>query len=200
MKILLIAPHVDDIEFAAGGSVARWIREGHDLFYILFSTAQESNPGFDMYKENQEALKILGIKEMYHEEIPVRYFPDYRQQILESLISLKEEQKPDLVVIPSISDWHQDHRTVGKECVRAFKDVNAIAYLHIWNCQDFRLNYYVKITESDLNLKIKALSAYKSQQKRKYFDVNIIKEIANIHGFLSQSKYAEGFDLLSWRE
>ena len=64
-KILVLAPHTDDGEFGCGGSVARVIREGKDVYYAAFSTAEESVPDpwpKDILKtEVKEEKKRLGI-------------------------------------------------------------------------------------------------------------------------------------------
>ena len=41
-KILILAPHTDDGELGCGGSIARFIEEGENVFYAAFSTAEES--------------------------------------------------------------------------------------------------------------------------------------------------------------
>ena len=41
-KILILAPHTDDGELGCGGSIARFIEEGKDVYYVAFSTAEES--------------------------------------------------------------------------------------------------------------------------------------------------------------
>jgi LmbE family N-acetylglucosaminyl deacetylase len=33
MRILVVMAHPDDPEFAAGGTIARWTQEGHEVIY-----------------------------------------------------------------------------------------------------------------------------------------------------------------------
>jgi N-acetylglucosamine malate deacetylase 1 len=66
-KILILAPHTDDGELGAGGSIDRFIKEGNQVYYAAFSTAEQSLPA-DMpedtlAKEVREATKVLGIPE-----------------------------------------------------------------------------------------------------------------------------------------
>ena len=35
MKILVITAHPDDVDFGAGGTVATWVSEGHEVVYCL---------------------------------------------------------------------------------------------------------------------------------------------------------------------
>ena len=41
-NILILAPHTDDGEFGCGGTIAKLIKEGKNVSYIAFSTAEES--------------------------------------------------------------------------------------------------------------------------------------------------------------
>jgi len=66
-RVLILAPHTDDGEFGCGGSVARFVEEGKEVYYAAFSTAEESVPDpwpKDILKtEVKEATKRLGIPE-----------------------------------------------------------------------------------------------------------------------------------------
>ena len=42
--VLALSPHTDDAEFGAGGTLARWIEEGKEIFYVAFSIAEKSVP------------------------------------------------------------------------------------------------------------------------------------------------------------
>ena len=42
--ILVLAPHSDDGEFGCGGTIAKFVEEGKEVFYLTFSTAKESVP------------------------------------------------------------------------------------------------------------------------------------------------------------
>ena len=38
-RVLVMSPHTDDAELGCGGTMARWIGEGAELFTAAFSTA-----------------------------------------------------------------------------------------------------------------------------------------------------------------
>ena len=44
MKYLLLAPHTDDVELGCGGTVKKLLSQGHDLYWVVFSTAEDSVP------------------------------------------------------------------------------------------------------------------------------------------------------------
>jgi LmbE family N-acetylglucosaminyl deacetylase len=61
--IIVLAPHTDDGEFGCGGAINKWIEEGHEVYYVAFSSAEKSVPeGFPkniLKKEVREATGIL---------------------------------------------------------------------------------------------------------------------------------------------
>ena len=65
-KILILAPHTDDGELGCGGSIARFIEEGKNVFYAAFSTAEQSVepelPNNILEIEVKAATNKLGIK------------------------------------------------------------------------------------------------------------------------------------------
>ena len=106
-KILILAPHTDDGEFGCGGSVARFIDEGKEVYYVAFSTAEESVP--DPWPKNilktevKEATKRLGIPNdhLIIYNFKVRELSYHRQKVLEELVKIKNNICPDLVFLPS---------------------------------------------------------------------------------------------------
>ena len=96
-KILVLAPHTDDGEFGCGATIAKYIEEGKDVYYVAFSTCEESVPeGFPkniLEIEVKKATKELGIKpeNLIIKNYPVRRFSEHRQDILEDLVALRKQ-------------------------------------------------------------------------------------------------------------
>ena len=138
-RVLVLAPHTDDGEIGCGASIARFSEEGKEVHLAAFSTAKASIPSGlpeDITeKEVREASRILGIQadHVYLFDFPVRRFPEYRQEILQEMIRLREEISPDLVFLPSPTDIHQDHQVVANEGLRAFKSHTILGYEQPWN-------------------------------------------------------------------
>src|SRR5574344_1862196 len=103
--VYVLAPHTDDGELGAGGTISKLIEMGADVYYFAFSTAETSVPeGFpkDILKtEVINATTKLGIKKdnviIYNYE--VRKLNYARQEILEDLIKHRNDLKPDLVLM-----------------------------------------------------------------------------------------------------
>lgn len=205
-KILLLSPHPDDIEFGCGASIARWVREGHEIHLLIFSPCNRSMPvGFqenELYRESEKACQILGIDEsnIVRHAFPVRDFPEQRQAILEKLIEYRKSYYPDLVVLPNSKDIHQDHQTIYQEGLRAFKHSSVIGYELPWNSLEFRSNYHSSVTKKDLNKKFKAIQQYKTQHHRPYFDEDFFTGLARMRGTQINQDFAEAFELIRWIE
>ena len=168
-KVLVLAPHTDDGELGAGGYISKLVDEGAEVFYMAFSTAEESVPeGFpkDILKtEVVAATKVLGVKEenVIIFNYQVRKLNYARQEILEELIRFKRLHKDiDLLLIPSIKDIHQDHSTIAMEGIRAFKTKSIFSYELIWNNLSFDTQAYISLEEKHIDKKVNALKEYKS--------------------------------------
>ena len=153
-RVLVLAPHTDDGEFGCGGTMARLVETGADVRYVAFSIATKSLPeGFPpdtLAREVREATAELGIPEanLTVHDFDVRTFPDRRQDILELLIALWEEWRPDAVFQPSLHDIHQDHQVVAAEGLRAFKRTTILGYEIPWNNFDFAYQWYSALEQS----------------------------------------------------
>ena len=203
-KILCLAPHPDDIEFACGASVNRLIHEENQVWYAAFSPCNKSLPkGFEanaLYKELDKAASVLGIKaeNLIKYDFPVREFPNFRQEILEELIQLKQRIQPDIVLLPNSQDVHQDHHQIYLEGIRAFKHSCILGYELAWNNLSFSNTFHIKVTEEQLASKIKALHSYESQQSRVYSEDDFIKGHARLRGVQVNAPYAEAFECIRW--
>jgi len=203
-RILILSPHIDDGEFGCGGSIAKFIERGKELYYAAFSLAEKSlpreYPKNMLESEVKEATKVLGIKEnnLYLYKYEVRKLSSFRQDILEQLIILKKKLNPELVFMPSPNDLHQDHYTMSREGLRAFKDCSILAYELPWNNITFNTLAFIILDEQNITRKIEAIKCYKSQQYRYYTNERFIKAWAMMRGIQIGSKFSETFEVLRW--
>jgi len=203
-NVYVLAPHTDDGELGAGGTIAKLIENGADVYYFAFSTAEQSVPnGFasDILKtEVKSATKKLGIKEenviIYNYE--VRKLNYARQEILEDLIVRREKLFPDLVLMPSLNDIHQDHSTIAEEGLRAFKGTTILGYELIWNNLTFDTTSFVKLDKKYIQAKVDALHEYKSQGSRDYMSKEFIFALAKTRGVQIGAEFAESFEVIRW--
>lgn len=201
-RILVLAPHTDDGELGAGGTIAKLIENGSDVFYAAFSTAETSVPeGFpkDILKtEVRNATKNLGIKKdnLFIYDYEVRKLNYARQEILEDLINLRKVIDPQLILMPCLHDIHQDHSTVASEGLRAFKNKTILGYELIWNNLTFSTACFVSLDHIHIQKKCHALKAYDSQQGRDYMSDEFIWSLAKSRGVQIGSTYAEAYEVI----
>lgn len=201
-RVLVLAPHTDDGELGCGGTMARLIAEGKEVFQAAFSTAAKSLPaGFPpdtLFKEQKAAAAVLGIppENLIIYDLPVREFPAIRQEILEHLIVLRRELRPDLVLLPAPEDIHQDHRTVAEEGIRAFKQCSVMGYELPWNNLAFQNTGFVVLKEEHLRHKVLSLGCYCSQAHRVYSSEEFVFSLARIRGTQIGALYAEMFHVI----
>lgn len=202
--ILVLGPHTDDGEFGCGGTIARMIEEGKEVYYATFSCAEESVPeGLPkdiLLREVKEASKILGISKdhLLIYRYRVRRFDHFRQEILEDLVQLNRTIQPDLVLMPSDNDLHQDHITIANEGLRAFKFTSILGYEMPWNNIHFQTTSFVYLQERHVETKLKSVACYRSQTGRKYANAEYIKGHAHTRGVQIGVDYAEAFDVKRW--
>jgi len=203
-NVYVLAPHTDDGELGAGATITKLIEQGANVYYFAFSTAETSVPdGFPkniLKIEVVNATKKLGIPEenviIYNYE--VRKLNYARQEILENLIAHRRELKPDLVLMPSLNDIHQDHSTIAQEGLRAFKNSTILGYELIWNNLTFDTTSFVKLEKEHIQAKCNALKEYKSQAGRDYMSEEFIFALAKTRGVQIGAEYAESFEVIRW--
>lgn len=207
MNILILSPHTDDAELGCGGSIAKFIEEGHDLFWVVFSTAEDSLPDNlpkdTLKNEFLNIVRDIGLDESKYEifSFKVRHLHNHRQEILENLIKIRKSFNPDLVIGPSVNDFHQDHQVVANEMIRAFKTTSSIiSYELPWNHITFNTQLFVKLSDVHISKKYNRLKHYKSQfiLNKAYFSKEFINGFASTRGVQCNSKYAEAFEVVRW--
>lgn len=144
--ILVIAPHLDDVELGMGGTLSKISRsQPKNIFYLGLSfppnvNTEEymtefwnSNKGFNIPHENYT-----------FESFDPRDLFSNRLEILQLMYDINQRHKPDIVFIPNSQDVHQSHQCVHQEAVRVFKNTTVLGYELPWN--SFRMNMDVFVT------------------------------------------------------
>jgi len=126
----------------------------------------------------------------------VRNFPQIRQEILEQMILLKKDLNPDLVLLPALSDIHQDHHTIAIEGLRAFKQGTIFGYELPMNTITFQHSSFIEIQERHLARKIESLMSYRSQRHRPYVNEQFIRGTAKTRGVQIGAEWAEAFEAI----
>lgn len=207
MDVLVLSPHLDDSELGAGGTVSRLKRRGHNIYYIAFSPCDKSMPDSKkglLTTEFEAVMDLVEPEDYYILDYSVREFTKRRQQLLEDLVSFRNEIQPDVVIGPSLDDFHQDHVVVANEMVRAFKTQSSIITYELpWNHVNFETQMFYSLDADDIENKIEQLSRYGSQttiKNRNYFREEFIRGLATVRGVQCDSRYAEAFSVIRWSQ
>ena len=202
-RVLVLSPHTDDGELGAGGTIARVVEEGKEVYYIAFSACETSVPAGlsrdTLRKECQQSAKTMGIlpERITILNYQVRSFPEHRQEILEDLVRFRPQYRPDLVLVPSSHDIHQDHGVIYWEALRTFKKESSIwGYEHPWNNLTFTTDIFVKLNLEHVEAKLRVLKEYKSQADRGYMDEKRLRALICTRGAQLDVSYAEAFELV----
>jgi LmbE family N-acetylglucosaminyl deacetylase len=119
-KIMVVAPHADDEIIGCGGTIAKAISEGHEVYIIIATNANVGAPElFDeaaIKKVREEALQAhayLGVKETFFLDFPapaLNAFPEYKVSV--ALSKIFNQVQPNILYLPHPGDLHQDHKAV----------------------------------------------------------------------------------------
>ena len=200
-RILVLCPHTDD-EFGCAGSIIKLSETKASIKYLALSRCEESVPeGLKkdtLEFECRKATSIIGLNQndVEVDDFQVRYFQRDRQEILEKLFKLNKEYQPDLVLLPSSKDMHQDHKITYEEGFRAFKYSTLLGYELPQNISTFSHTAFIKLSKSHINKKIQALSSYVSQNFRNYSHPEFIQGLAKVRGVQCDSEFAEAFEVI----
>lgn len=202
--LLVLAPHTDDGEIGAGGTIARAVAAGLEVHYVALSDARislpEDWPEDTLERECQAATAELGLPaervQIFH--FDTRTFPAQRQDILDILISLRRDLAPATVLLPASTDVHQDHATVHAEGVRCFKKATLLGYEEPWNQLTTHSQCLVRLQEEQVARKAQALRCYQTQAGRHYMDEEVVRGHLRSRGTQIDQPFAEAFEVLRW--
>jgi LmbE family N-acetylglucosaminyl deacetylase len=196
-RVCFIGAHPDDIEIGAGALIAQ-IASKTELLCVTLSDNQKNPALKNLVEEHYRSMDVLGVQreKVVLGQFETRRFPHARQEILEYLIDLNRQFRPDIVFVHTKADIHQDHGTVTEEALRAFRGTTVLGFDVIRSSYGFFPNFLVEVSAEDVEKKIAALSEYRTYDSRYYFNPEITRATLIRHGALAERPYAEGFDIL----
>jgi LmbE family N-acetylglucosaminyl deacetylase len=149
-------------------------------------------------REVLDAVRVLGVPEANFQmfDFRVRHFPAVRQDILEVLVAMRRTIEPDLVVLPSPTDIHQDHGTLATEGIRAFKHSTVLGYELPMNTITFVHACFVELEPRHLDVKVRHAAVYESQRSRPYMRAEFIRSLAVVRGLQMDVDAAEAFEVI----
>ena len=125
VHLLVVAPHTDDAEFGIAGTVARWVREGKEVVYVICTNGNKGTSDFTLKpeqltnmreKEQRDAAKLLGVRDVIFLGYPdqgLEDTSDFRKEVVRWIRTFK----PHVVATTDPYRrylWHRDHRVCGQ--------------------------------------------------------------------------------------
>jgi len=188
-QVMVVAPHPDDAELGVAGTVARWVKEGKEVVYVVCANGDKGTSDINMKPEElagireQEQLaaaRLLGVKEVVflrHPDQNLEDTPEFRKEIVRMI----RMYRPETVVTTDPYRryiWHRDHRITGQVTLDAifpyardhlaYPDLLAeglqphkVKEVLLWASPD-DVNYRSDITDT-FDIKLAALRCHKSQ-------------------------------------
>ncbi len=208
--ILFLCAHNDDQIVGAGGTVAKYAKEGKRIVTIMFSYGEFSLPHMQEKEskktrviESKRAGKLLGESRLHYLGLKEGNF---KKEIEEKDIHTKikdiiKREKPTKIFTHAVDDPHPDHRAVYRFTIDLIDKINFKGDVYSFNVWNLFLNFkkrelprlIVDITDT-FKIKVEAFKKHKSQT------INAILPLMwNIYlqaiwfGFENQVKYAEIF-------
>jgi LmbE family N-acetylglucosaminyl deacetylase len=137
MKILLMTAHPDDADIMAGGTIARWTDEGHDVHSVIFTRGDKGHEDPMMTAEVVAALReaeqrtaaaILGVSHVTFLDFIDGELGWTGPTMAEVTTRIVRHERPDIIVTHDlyagapgyrVPQLHPDHRAVGSVVVDA---------------------------------------------------------------------------------
>ncbi|GHG06756.1 hypothetical protein Shyd_91230 [Streptomyces hydrogenans] len=199
LRMLVVGAHPDDVEIGMGGTIHRRAHSGWDVTVLTMSGGGNGGDPARRRKEAHRAAETLGAR-LRMEDLPDGSMVDDRSTV-EAVERAVADVSPDVVVVHSESDTHQDHRAVHRATLVACRKVARLAcYQSPSATVSYRPNRFIELSEVDVAAKLAAIAAHDSQaSSRWYLDEDLLRSTARYWGRFSQTRYAEPLELVHER-
>jgi LmbE family N-acetylglucosaminyl deacetylase len=208
MNILAIGAHFDDVELGCGGTLAKHVQKGDQVYIYVATVSGYSNYAQEQVRSNdlarEEGIKAAGI---LGAELICGQFATLRLEFTDDLnidiLRIIEEKNIEQLYCHWIGDIHHDHAALARASLHAGRHIKRILmYRSNWyhSPMNFRGDFYVDITET-WDLKVKAIMAHESEYQRvgeKW--VHFFRNETENAGQRIGVKYAEIFEVVKWLE
>ena len=218
MRVLAVGAHPDDLEILCGGTLARYVQEGHE---VVMCHATRGNRG-SFEHTSEEIARLRGEEARRAAEVAGAEYvslgfsdceviasdPDQRRAV----VDLVRDARPDLIITHYPSDYMSDHDEIAKlvfDCsfhatLPLYETgkphhslVTPIFYMETVMGIGFTPIEYVDVS-STIDTKVAMLEAHESQLTwlRDHDGVDIVEQMKTTTRFRGQQcgvAYAEGF-------
>jgi len=194
VHLVAVGAHPDDIEIGCGGTLLKLADAVPELtadFVIATGSPlrlEEARRGAELFLPGCQVTITSA-------ELPDGRLPSYWNETKELLEATARGRRPDLVLAPSRTDAHQDHRLLAELAPTVWRDHLVLQYeIPKWDGDFSRPWLYVDLAEEQLREKVARLhKAFPSQVPHDWFDEEVFAGLARLRGMECRAKYAEAF-------
>ena len=174
MKVLVVAAHHDDLELGCGGTVAKLVDGGHNVFSLVMTGSGYSGSDntvvrsdSDALDEGKRAAKILNYQLQYLDEDT--FDITVCDKNIRHILDIIAEHNIDTIFTHWHGDTHPPHQRVGQMALHVSRRIpRVLGFAVNWyiGSAPFSPNHFVPIEESHWNRKMQALRCYESEFRR----------------------------------
>ncbi len=208
MKIFVVGAHLDDLELACGGTLAKAIKSGHQVKVLIMSKSGYTNVNGIMQRgddvavrEGLNALHILGIQDIEILDFPTKDIP-FHSDVVNAIDLRIRAYKPDIIFSHHPFDTHQAHMGVAQSTIAAARRENTIFFFEPITPSGrsyvaFKPQLYVDISDV-IDTKLDSLKAHTSEYNKFGAEdwVEGVRCRSGFRGYEIGTKYAEAFEVL----
>lgn len=196
MKILAIGAHPDDIEAGCAGTLAKYARNGHDVYLLVMTEGGMGGESAIRKREQTRSAKILKPCKVIWGGYKDTLLSPHMNQMVHEIEAVLKEIAPDFIFVHYEEDTHQDHRALAKATISATRYIKNVLFYEVPTTNNFSPSIFVD-TRDVFDQKTEVLMAHQSQvMKTNIGDLSIVdvaQAQAGFRGIQARIKYAEGF-------
>lgn len=217
MNYLVVVAHPDDEILGAGATIHKLIQEGHNVAVAIMvsQVAARKDLSSTLSDDEREALSIVGVEKTYHANFPnIRMNTVPHLELVQFIEKCIEDWNAEAIITHHPSDTNNDHVQTSyavQAACRLFQrrdnlpTLKELLYMEVpssteWSfdtsANRFSPNYFIEISKEGVDIKIKALSAYKGVM-RPYphpRSNEALEGLATYRGVQAGCYYAEAFE------
>jgi LmbE family N-acetylglucosaminyl deacetylase len=218
MRVLAVGAHPDDLEILCGGTLARYVQEGHEV--VMCNATLGNRGSFEHTSEEiarirlaeaRRAAELAGAEHVTLGLSDAEVNAADRDQVL-AVVDLVRDARPDVVITHSPNDYMSDHNEISKLVFAAsfhatlplletgkphHGAVTPIYFMDTVMGRGFEPVEYVDVTAT-MATKVAMLEAHESQLTwlRDHDGIDVVEQMRTVTRFRGQQcgvEYAEGF-------
>jgi LmbE family N-acetylglucosaminyl deacetylase len=195
-RVLAIGAHPDDLEIAAGATLARMRDQGHMVFGLVMTHGARGGDADVRPNEANAGAKYLGLSRINIMDFEDTNLEGQSNEMVQTIEGMMRETKPDLILTHSLHDIHQDHQAVYEATLRAGRNQSSIlCYESPSATSEFRPTFFVDAC-GYIDIKIESIHMHWDQRGKPYMKEDQIRGKMAFRGGQAKVEYAEGFEVV----